>query len=298
MAAASHINEALTRNARSSKCLDLKADIERFIDAVDDTDAALDTERFSAAAERVSGFFADVALRARSAQVVISAYNDRAAHGDAAVASALARACPRLCRAELLQRRARALTERGMTDEATADIDEALRLAPNRISCLRVRSALLRRLRDYEACIATLYRLSAAAPGDASVMAAMTEVAALALNEQEGPAARRSDAARKELAAVPGSHYAVLEVEPAASEDEIRRAYRRLAAVWHPDKRRQKGHSIARGEKENTVLQHASDDGEGDAKFRAIQVAYEVLGDPAARVKYDADVLRLSSLSL
>lgn len=57
--------------------------------------------------------------------------------------------------------------------------------------------------------------------------------------------------------------YDHLEVSPSASADEIKKSYRRLAMIHHPDK------------------------GGSDASFKKIQHAYEILGDPEKRTMYD-----------
>lgn len=62
--------------------------------------------------------------------------------------------------------------------------------------------------------------------------------------------------------------YAVLGVNPDASPDEIRGAYRRAARASHPDL-------------------HPGDASAAE-RFKRVQVAYEVLGDPARRAAYDA----------
>lgn len=63
-------------------------------------------------------------------------------------------------------------------------------------------------------------------------------------------------------------YYATLGVEKTASQDEIKKAYRKLAKKHHPDVN--KGNSAS------------------EAKFKDIGEAYEVLGDEAKRKKYDA----------
>jgi len=62
-------------------------------------------------------------------------------------------------------------------------------------------------------------------------------------------------------------YYKVLGVDRAASADEIKRAYRKLASKYHPDKNK--------------------DDPEAANKFSKANEAYEVLSDPEKRKKYD-----------
>jgi curved DNA-binding protein len=62
-------------------------------------------------------------------------------------------------------------------------------------------------------------------------------------------------------------YYKILGVDRNASEKEIKRAYRRLARQFHPDVN--------------------PDDKQAEEKFKEINEAHEVLGDPAKRAKYD-----------
>lgn len=61
-------------------------------------------------------------------------------------------------------------------------------------------------------------------------------------------------------------YYDVLGVERGASQEEIKRAYRRLARKYHPD---------------------VSRESDADARFKEVGEAYEVLKDPEKRAAYD-----------
>lgn len=61
-------------------------------------------------------------------------------------------------------------------------------------------------------------------------------------------------------------YYKVLGVNKTATADEIKKAYRKLAVQFHPDKNKSK---------------------EAEAKFKEINQAYEVLSNPQKRTQYD-----------
>jgi DnaJ-class molecular chaperone len=63
-------------------------------------------------------------------------------------------------------------------------------------------------------------------------------------------------------------YYAVLGVSKNAAEKDIKSAYRKLARKWHPDA-------------------NLKNPKEAEEKFKEISEAYEVLGDPEKRKKYD-----------
>ncbi len=73
--------------------------------------------------------------------------------------------------------------------------------------------------------------------------------------------------------------YDILEVSPKASEEVIRNAYKALAKKYHPD-----------------VL-IGSDKSEAEAKMKRINNAFEVLGDPSKREKYDESLRKVDSLN-
>ncbi|XP_048442292.1 dnaJ homolog subfamily B member 4-like isoform X5 [Pyrus x bretschneideri] len=65
-------------------------------------------------------------------------------------------------------------------------------------------------------------------------------------------------------------YYSVLKVNKNATEDDLKKAYRKLAMKWHPDK-------------------NPNDKNEAETRFKQISEAYEVLSDPQKRQVYDQD---------
>ena len=64
-------------------------------------------------------------------------------------------------------------------------------------------------------------------------------------------------------------YYEVLGVDKSASQDDIKKAYRKLAMQYHPDRN--------------------PGDKSAEEKFKEINEAYEVLGDEDKRAKYTFD---------
>lgn len=71
------------------------------------------------------------------------------------------------------------------------------------------------------------------------------------------------------MATAPRDYYEVLGLSKTASQDEIKKAYRRLARKYHPD--------LHPGEKKPDM----------EKKFKELNEAYEVLSDETKRKKYD-----------
>lgn len=66
---------------------------------------------------------------------------------------------------------------------------------------------------------------------------------------------------------MPRDYYEVLEVDKSATEDDLKKAYRRLARKFHPDAN--------------------PDDPDAESKFKELGEAYAVLSDPSRRSSYD-----------
>src|SRR3989442_5140448 len=63
-------------------------------------------------------------------------------------------------------------------------------------------------------------------------------------------------------------YYKTLGVDKKATPEEIKKAYRKLARKYHPDRN--------------------PDDKQSEARFKEVSQAYDVLGDPEKRKQYDS----------
>jgi DnaJ family protein C protein 7 len=151
---------------------------------------------------------------------------------------------------KLLQNRALCRIKLKEYDAAVEDCDAALRLDPSYTKARKTKANALGQSGNWEGAVRELKALAEADPSDAALAKEVRKA------ELELKKSQRKD------------YYKILGVEKAATEQEIKKAYRKLAIVHHPDKN--------------------PDDKEAEERFKDIGEAYETLSDPQKRAKYDS----------
>ncbi|WP_374968168.1 J domain-containing protein [Terrabacter sp. BE26] len=81
-----------------------------------------------------------------------------------------------------------------------------------------------------------------------------------------------------------GDLYAVLGVPPSATQEQVRRAYRALLRLHHPDARAE---SASSGQGQGQLQGQGLGGDERDEVLQRAIAAYAVLGDPELRAAYD-----------
>lgn len=163
----------------------------------------------------------------------------------------------------VLHRRAEAHAARQAWDAATTDLDLALRLDCSHAACLQLRAEVHKHAGRYTQCFLDLQRLKKAAPGTPGLLKLLEEAARLSLSGggrtggNSGSAAARAGSGSEAEAALQ-----LLEVAANATLAQVRQAYLKLAAKWHPDK-----WSVG-SEAEQRVAEE---------RFKEVQRAYELL---------------------
>lgn len=164
----------------------------------------------------------------------------------------------------ILYNKACAYLKQGMIKEALKDLDQCLKINDEYVKALLKRSELYLQQKNFEEAVRDLEKIKSVDPSTQGLRQKLQE-AKLELKKS----------LRKD-------YYKILDIQPSATEEEIRKAYRRQALLWHPDK-----HS--NGEEEAKV--------KADTMFKDIGEAYSVLSDQQKKARYDqgADIEELEN---
>ena len=144
--------------------------------------------------------------------------------------------------AKILQNRALCRVQLKEFDEAMADCDRALALDPEYTKARKTRANALGQAGRHEDAVREWKALSEKEPEDRTILKELKRA------ELELKKSQRKD------------YYKILEVPKDAEEKDIKKAYRKLAVVHHPDKN--------------------PGDEQAEARFKDIAEAYETLSDP------------------
>ncbi|KAJ7972417.1 DnaJ protein like [Quillaja saponaria] len=142
------------------------------------------------------------------------------------------------------------LVKLGRGKDAFISCSDALNIDPELIEALVQRGEAKLLTEDWEGAVQDLKSAAEKSPQDANIREALMRA------EKALKMSKRKD------------WYKILGVSKTASIAEIKRAYKKLALQWHPDK------NVGNRE-------------EAESKFREIAAAYEVLSDEEKRTRYD-----------
>ncbi|KAG0128222.1 hypothetical protein HOY82DRAFT_622579 [Tuber indicum] len=154
--------------------------------------------------------------------------------------------------AKLYQNRAVANTKLQNWEEALADSDEAIKLDSTYTKARKTRAKALGQMGNWEEAVRELKAVSDANPGDSNIRKEIKEA------ELELKKSKRKD------------YYKILGVDKTATDAEIKKAYRKMAMLHHPDKN--------------------PDNASAAEKFKDVGEAYETLSDAQKREMYDSGV--------
>lgn len=144
--------------------------------------------------------------------------------------------------AKILQNRAQAYINLKEYDSAVADCNEALRLDPGYLKAQKMRAKAHGGAGNWEEAVRDYKAVAESNPTEKGIQEEIRRA------EFELKKAQRKD------------YYKILGVSKDAGDQEIKKAYRKMAIQYHPDKNR--------------------DGDAGDEKFKEIGEAYETLSDP------------------
>ncbi|KAK4250539.1 hypothetical protein C7999DRAFT_38384 [Corynascus novoguineensis] len=153
---------------------------------------------------------------------------------------------------KILQNRALCRIKLKQYDDAIADCERAISLDPQYIKARKTKANALGLADKWEAAVREWKSIQELDPEDRTIAKEVRKA------ELELKKSQRKD------------YYKILGIEKTATENEIKKAYRKLAIVHHPDKN--------------------PGDADAEARFKDISEAYETLIDPQKRERYDSGV--------
>jgi len=169
---------------------------------------------------------------------------------------------------------------------ATQDLAECLSLNGNDYEAYALRAAIRTARGDHQGAFTDLRAAQTIAPTHPGVDDAVRRAAARALR---GSSADADDPESRDYTVEDGNtrrrgkFYDILGVEPGADVRAVKSAYRKLAAVWHPDK---------------WTRASPEDAAKAEATFKSVQRAYATLSDAKQRKLYDLDPARFDEREL
>ncbi|KAL2271873.1 hypothetical protein VTJ83DRAFT_1244 [Remersonia thermophila] len=153
---------------------------------------------------------------------------------------------------KILQNRALCRIKLKQYDEAIADCEKAIQLDPQYLKARKTKANALGLAGKWEAAVREWKSIQELDPEDRTIIREVRKA------ELELKKSLRKD------------YYKILGIEQNATDTEIKKAYRKLAIIHHPDKN--------------------PGDPNAEARFKDISEAYETLIDPQKRQRYDSGV--------
>ncbi|KAI3846420.1 hypothetical protein MKX03_001870 [Papaver bracteatum] len=188
--------------------------------------------------------------------------------------------------------RAAAYQAIGQITDAIADCSLAIALDGNYPKAISRRATLHEMIRDYGKAATDLHRLipllekqAEDKANQAGKLGRQTSVPN-DLRQARSRLSTMEEEARKEI---PLNMYLILGIEPSGDASDIKKAYRKAALRYHPDKA---GQFLARTDNGDDGLWKETAEEvykEADKLFKLIGEAYAILSDPAKRSRYDLE---------
>lgn len=141
----------------------------------------------------------------------------------------------------------------GKNEDALATLNISLRMNPDYAKALVKRGEVFQNLEEWEEAVSDFGAAAAIDPAGFQVQQKLKYA------QSKAKAARKKD------------YYKILNVDKKADEKTIKKAYRKLALQWHPDKNNETPEQQKRAEK----------------MFKEINEAWAVLSDPKKREQHD-----------